>query len=61
MNWKERVQQELTELDQRRTALDKRLQQPQGEIPDRQWDLLHKQAEVMAAYGMILQERLVGG
>lgn len=59
MDYKERLKRELEELDQRRTLLDERLQHPQSNISDKQWDLLHKQADAMAAYAMILQERLV--
>lgn len=59
MDWKCRIKTELDELDQKRTRLDARLQQPQGHISDRQWDLMHKQAETMAAYALILQERIV--
>lgn len=56
---KERVACELADLDENRTKLAALLEKDQPAfISDKQWDLLHKQADAMTAYAMTLQERL---
>lgn len=59
LSWKERVAQELYELDEKRTKLAELLNKDKPAfISDKQWELLLKQEEVMSTYGLILQERL---
>ena len=57
--WVERVAEELANLDEKRAALIASLEaQKSPTISDKQYDLMRKQLEAMAAYADILQERL---
>lgn len=59
LSWKERVAQELYELDEKRTKLAEFLNKGKPEyLSDKQWELLLTQKEAMSVYGLILQDRL---
>lgn len=59
LSWIERASNELANLDEKRSKLDATLRQDKpGFISDNQWDLMHKQYEAMAAYALILAERI---
>lgn len=59
LSWKERVAQELHELDEKRTKLAEWLNKGKPEyLSDKQWELLLTQKEAMSVYGRILQDRL---
>lgn len=60
LGWQAKLKLELADLDAKRTKLDTLLQGNKPDyIPQRQWDLMEKQNEVMTTYAMILQERIV--
>lgn len=59
LSWEDRVKQELSELDEKRTKLAEWLNKGKPEhFSDKQWELLMTQNEAMSVYGRILQDRL---
>lgn len=59
LTFKDRIELELNALDAKRTSLKAFLDKGQPSFVEHDaWELLQKQAEVMAAYALILQDRL---
>lgn len=59
MTWIERVRAELSDLDERRSKLAAMLEKEKPEfVSQEQWDLMQKQYDAMAAYSLVLAERI---
>lgn len=59
LSWLDRVRAELADLDENRNKLAAMLAQDKPSfVQQDQWDLMHKQADVMAAYATVLQDRI---
>lgn len=59
LSWLDRVRIELTELDEKRSKLALMLEKGKPDfVSEKQWELMTKQNDVMAAYALILTERI---
>lgn len=60
LTYVDRLAEELYDLDEKRTKLVEFLAKGQpSHIPNEEWERLTKQEEVMGAYALILQDRLI--